>query len=171
MVSAKGQPASPVPVVPLPREPAEIFAAAAPFYDLSSAKLKPWHMKVSYQLYDEQSKPSGQGTYEYWWASPGTYRSTWTRPGMEHTDWHVAGQHYHLSEGPNLEFYERKLQSDLITPLPEDKDLDPEKVRFLREEEKLGGVSLPCVMVSRKMPLQEGQEQKVPMGMVSDLLL
>jgi hypothetical protein len=53
----------------LPQDPREIFAAAAPFYDFNSPDLKPWHLKATYQLYDEKGKPGEQGTYEYWWAS------------------------------------------------------------------------------------------------------
>jgi TonB family protein len=152
------------PAPPLPKEPAEIFAAAAPLYDFVSPALKPWHMKVSYQLYDDQGKPGAQGSYEYWWASPDTYRSTWTRPGMEHTDWHVNGQHSSLGNGESLEFFERKLQSDLLSPLPKPEDLDPEKIRFDRQQQNFGTVKLPCVMVIHKMPLN-GHVQTVPMGM------
>lgn len=54
----------------IPKEPYAIFAKAAPFYDFTSSDLKPWHLKASYQLYDEKGKPSEQGTYEYWWVSP-----------------------------------------------------------------------------------------------------
>jgi TonB family protein len=148
----------------LPNKPAEIFAAAAPLYDFASPKLKPWHMKVSYQLYDEKGEPSTKGTYEYWWASPDTYRSTWTRSGGEQTDWHVDGVHSHAGSGESLAFFERKIQSDLLTPLPTPAELDPEKVRFERHEQSFGTVKLPCVMVVHKMP-SHGQTQTVPMGM------
>ena len=147
----------------MPKDPAQILAAAAPLYDFSSPALKPWHFKVSYQLYDEESKPTVQGTYEYWWASPDTYRSTWTRSGMEQTDWRVQGKHFHLGTGPSLTFYERKLQSDLLTPLPKPEDLDPEKVRLEKQEDKFGSAKAPCVMVIRKMPLT-GHPQSVPLG-------
>jgi TonB family protein len=149
---------------PLPKEPVQIFAAAAPLYNFSSPALKPWHMKVSYQLYDDQGATGAQGSYEYWWATPDTYRSTWKRPGMEHTDWYVNGQHSSLSSGESLEFFERKLQSDLLSPLPNAEDLDPEKVRFDRQQQNFGTVKLPCVMVVHKMP-SHAQVQTVPMGM------
>jgi hypothetical protein len=78
----------------LPKDPREIFAAAAPSYDFSDASLKPWHLKASYQLYDQNGKPTAQGTYEYWWASPKTYRSTWMHGGVTRSDWQAAdGKH------------------------------------------------------------------------------
>jgi hypothetical protein len=36
----------------LPKDPREVFAAAAPFYDFSDPDLKPWYLKATYQLYD-----------------------------------------------------------------------------------------------------------------------
>jgi hypothetical protein len=74
-VAAFGQ-ASADPAPGLPKEPREVFAAAAPLYDFSAAELQPWHLKVSYLLYDEAGKKSEPGTFEYWWASPQEHRST-----------------------------------------------------------------------------------------------
>ena len=163
--SMAGQTPSAAPPVPaLPKEPAKIFATAAALYDFSSPKLKPWHLKASYQIYNDKGEPSDKGTYEYWWAAPDIYRSTWLRPGMEQTDWHVGGKHYHSGIGPSLAFFERRLQSDLLTPLPTAESLDPDKIRFDRQEQDLGGVKLPCVMVIPKMP-PHGQVQVAPLGM------
>jgi len=45
----------------LPDDPYQLLAAAVPYYDFSSPDLKPWHMKVSYQLYDLKGKPAEIG--------------------------------------------------------------------------------------------------------------
>lgn len=110
--------------------------------------MKPWHVKATYQLYDEKGKPTVQGTYEYWWASPKVYRSTWIRPGTVHTDWHTAdGKHAYLETGERLNYFEYKLQAALLSPLPDEKDLAPGASQLEREEKKLGTVKLPCVML------------------------
>ena len=150
---------------PLPKEPAAIFAAAAPLYDYSSEGMKPFHLKASYQLYDEKGQPSAQGTYEYWWVSKGTYRSSWTRPGMEHTDWHVEDKHSVRESGERLEFFERKIQSDLLNPLPRPGDFDPAKVTFEKQEQSFGSAKLPCVMVGQKLKPVPSALQVTPMGM------
>jgi len=49
----------------LTKDPQAVFAAAAPFYDYSSPTLKPFHLKATYQLY-ENGQPAEQGTFEYW---------------------------------------------------------------------------------------------------------
>jgi TonB family protein len=149
----------------LPKDPREIFAAAAPFYDFSSPELKPWHLKATYQLYDEKGKTSEEGTYEYWWASPQVYRSTWTRPGATHSEWHTAiGKHAHQDSGEALKFFEYKLQVALFSPLPSYADLDLGKSRL--DQETLGkkDAKFPCIMVIPLMPNYPGLKD-VPLGL------
>lgn len=149
----------------LPKDSREIFAAAAPFYDFSDPTLKPWHLKATYQLYNEIGDPAEKGSYEYWWASPKVYRSTWTRTNAAHTDWHTAeGKHAYQATGERLKFFEYKLQSALLSPLPGEADLDPANSRLDKEMVSLGGVKLPCIMVVPLMP-QHGQVQTVPLGL------
>jgi TonB family protein len=149
----------------LPNDPREIFAAAAPFYDFTSPELKPWHLKATYQLYDEKGKHGEQGTYEYWWASPKVYRSTWTRPGATHTEWHTSdGKHAYQDTGDRLKFFEYKLQDALLSPLPRSADLDPEKSRL--DQEYLGPKNgkFPCIMVIPLMPNYKDLKT-VPLGL------
>jgi TonB family protein len=144
-LTAAGQSSPPaVPSLPaLPKNPTEVFAAAAPLYDFSSATLKPWHMKVSYQLYGDGGKPRTQGVYEYWWASPGNYRSSWSRPGMEHSEWMVKGEHYELLSGSSLDSYETQIEEYLLRAIPDQQDLaDQEFVPYPRTVNK---VPLSCV--------------------------
>lgn len=148
----------------LPKEPSEVFAAAAPFYDFTSPELKPWHLKATYQLYDEKGKPSEQGTFEYWWASPKVHRSSWTRPGASHTVWYIAdGNHAHQEIGERLGFFEEKLHRLLLSPLPDSADLDPSKIRLNLESVSLDKVKVPCIMVIPHLP-QNRKEIAVPIG-------
>jgi TonB family protein len=149
----------------LPTDPHEIFAAAAPFYDFTSAELKPWHLKATYQLYDEKGKPGEQGTYEYWWASPQVYRSTWTRPSATHTEWHTAdGKHAHQDTGESLGFFEYKLQAALFSPIPAHADLSLDRSRM--EMKIIGSMKtkFPCIMVIPQMPKYPGLKD-IPLGL------
>jgi TonB family protein len=130
----------------LPKDPRAILAAAAPLYDFSDPALKPWHLKATYQLYDEKGKPTEQGTFEYWWVSPKVYRSTWTRPGATYTDWHTAdGKEAHVSTGERLGYFELQLPANLFSPLPTAASTDPAKTLLVSNELKLAGNSFYCV--------------------------
>lgn len=149
----------------LPNDPRAVFAAAAPFYDFSDPALKPWHLKASYQLYDEKGNPDGEGTFEYWWASPQVYRRTWTRGSSTHTHWHTAdGKNASQATGEPTTYFEHKLSSALLSPLPGEGDLDPAKIRLERQTESLGGIKIPCIMVSPPMAFP-GKISQVPMGL------
>jgi TonB family protein len=149
----------------LPKEPREILTTASHLYDFSDPALKPWHLKATYQLYDEKDHPSEKGTYEYWWASPSVYRSTWARPGTTHTVWHTAdGNLAYAGSGSSLNYFEYKLEKAFLSPLPDTSDWDEENFRLSRETLSLSGLKLPCVMVIPKMPVH-GQPQNVPLGL------
>jgi TonB family protein len=149
----------------LPKDAREILAAATPFYDFTSPELKPWHLKATYQLYDEKGKPSEQGTYEYWWVSPQVYRSTWTRPGATHTEWHMAsGKHAHQDSGEALKFFEYKLQAALFSPIPAHADLAPNKSNLELKSIGSKNAKSPCIMVIPLMPNYPGLKD-VPLGL------
>lgn len=161
-ISGHGQSA---PDSELPRDPRAVLSLAAPLYDFSAPSLRPWHLKATYQLYDEAGKPTSQGKYEYWWASPTTYRSTWVRGNSTHTDWHTSdGKHLYLSAGEGLEFFEYRVQSDVLTPLPDPSEYDPATTYFDHEMLKLGSSKVPCFMIVPKMQ-QYGQALNIPLGM------
>jgi TonB family protein len=157
------QPVAPAPS--LPKDPREVFSLAAPFYDFSSPSLKPWHLKATYQLFDENGKPAEKGTFEYWWASPTSHRSTWTRPSASHTDWYTSdGKHSYEATGEPLKYFEYKLESALLSPIPDATELDPKKIRLDRENISSGADKFPCIMVIPLMPFH-GQLQTVPLGL------
>ncbi len=147
----------------LPKDPQAVFAAAAPFYDYSSPALKPFHLKATYQLY-ENGQPAEQGTFEYWFASPQLYRRSWTRADVAQTYWHLAdGKHVSAVSG-RLNFFERKLPEALFSPLPTAAELDPSKVRLDAEKLPTKVAKIPCFMVVPQMHIF-GSTQNVPLGL------
>jgi len=135
----------------LPDDPQKLLAAAEPFYNFNSPELKPWHLKATYQLYDDKGKPTEQGTYEYWWASPQVYRSTWTRAGTSRSIWHTAdGKIAATQAGERLKYFEKDLPNALFSPLPNASGLDPAKIELDSRILKLGQTKFPCVMLVPK---------------------
>jgi len=135
----------------LPADPAAVFDTASPFYNFSDSSLKPWHLKASYQLYDKKGNPSEQGTFEYWWQSKDVYRTTWTRPSATQTDWYTADKkHAYSQTGERLQFFEHKLKSALLSPLPSFTDLEPTKTSFKRTFAGPKDNQVPCIMLIPK---------------------
>jgi len=61
-------PAGSAPV--MPADPTELMRWAARVNGLDSASMKPWHLKATYQISDDEGKNKDQGTFEEWWAGP-----------------------------------------------------------------------------------------------------
>jgi TonB family protein len=100
-----------------------------PSYDYSA--LRPWHLKATYQLYDDAGKPTEQGTYEFWWASEQVYRSSWTRGSATYTEWHTAdGKVAYEGRSEALNYFEYKLETAMRSPLTSAGELDPAKFRL-----------------------------------------
>jgi TonB family protein len=150
----------------LPKEPREILAAAAPFYAFSDASVKPWHLRASYQLYDDKGNAADKGVFEYWWVSPQVYRTSWTRGGTTQTGWYLGvGKSAVRATGEPLQYFEHKLLTALLSPLPTTEELDPAKANLVRDSLSVGGVKLQCVMVGPIMKFPGQVEQQPPLGL------
>lgn len=135
----------------LPTDPRQILEMAAPLYDYSTPDFKPFHLKATYQLYDDKGQPGEAGAYEYWYASPTVRRSTWTRGAIVHSTWRLASNKYaHVDHGGNLEFAESHLEKTWFDVLPDLKDVDFTHAE--RKELDLKGAKLECVELIAYMP-------------------
>ncbi len=135
----------------LPNKPAEIFAAAVPLYDFTSPTLKPWHMKVSYQLYDEKGASASKGSYEYWWISPERYRKTWQRQGLDYSYWLTGAEEFGLQKGERPAIFEQELPELLLNAVPTSELLA--KSELFNQTLSNRGAVLPCVQVMPKKAL------------------
>jgi TonB family protein len=138
----------------LPKDPREVLAAAAPLYNFSDPALKPWHLKAAYQLYDEKGGPGEKGIYEYWWASPKVYRSSWTRADATRTEWRTAdGALYRKESGRPLRYFEGKLESILLPPLPARDALDSGRLKLDFKMIPLRQGNLACAIATLQWEL------------------
>jgi TonB family protein len=138
-------------VAALPQDPRAFFETAVPHYDFSDVKLKPWHLRATYQLYDFEGKPTVQGTWEYWWASPKVRVRGWTRPGMTQTDWITQdGTILRKRSGEPLHYFERRLEDIILYPGPNYEMIDSGKLKLGLGVVGEGSSSLTCLTATRQ---------------------
>ena len=159
--SGRGQQSA---VSPLPSDPRAILDAARPLYDFSSTDLKPWHLRVSYQLYDEKESPTEQGTFEHWWASPEAHRSSWTRGSVSYSTWQREGHgHAHQGAADTLSYAESRLERVFFSPLPSEQTVNSEHTQLEKRAYGKDANALQCVMVGPKMT----EMSTAPIGLFS----
>jgi len=61
---------------------ADRVAQVSEINSLDADGTKPWHLLLSYQLFDEQGKPTAQGTIEQWWVAKDKLRRVITQDGV-----------------------------------------------------------------------------------------
>lgn len=133
----------------LPKDPRAMLSAVLPSYDFKS--MKPWHLKGTYQLYDESGRPTKQGTYEYWHESPAVYRSSWTRADATRTEWHTAdGKSVYKATGDRLFYFEHNLEKFLFSPVPDPAKLDLAAVDLKKDQFAVGKLKLPCAEIAAR---------------------
>ncbi len=72
--------------------------------------------------------------------------------GSTHTDWGtVDGKHAYEETGERLNFFEYKLRSAILSPLPSEAELDPKKGRLDRRIVTMEGSKIPCIMLIPNM--------------------
>lgn len=151
-----------VPFSELSKDPRALLTAALPQYDFTSAEMKPWHIKGTYQLYDPSGNPAEQGTFESWRQSAKVYRSTWTRPNATRTEWHTGdGKAVYRATGDRLFYFEQKIDTFLFSPVPDPAHLDLAGIEFKSDQLKVGKLKLPCSEIKIR-PRSDGTTPFVP---------
>ena len=151
-LQALGQNSATTPAKPaLPSDPLAFFELAVPHYDFSDPKLKPWHLKASYEIYNYDGKLATKGTWEYWWASPKVRRRSWERPGLSRTDWITAdGTIFRKDSGDPPLYFERRLEDTILYPGPNYEKIKAGDLKLDLKAAASGSGSLSCLTVTPK---------------------
>lgn len=128
---------------------------------LDAPGIKPWHLKVSFQLFDDQHKPSEQGTMEEWWAEPDLYKITFTSPSYSATKIKNKDGLFESKGGEDRHYMLGVLHQMVVHPMPSDKALDQISAKL--EHRTIGSVKLDCIHVK-----EDGKEPHHLLPQVED---
>lgn len=142
--------AAPPPAISVPTDATEMMKLAAQINGLQGGNIKPWHLKASFQLYDDKGKPSEQGTMEEYWAAPHKYKLIYMSPSFTQTEWGTEdGKRYRIGAQSRRPRLLALVQSQLLAPLPTEAAMS--KVSFTRYPVTLGGISYSCVSMRHEI--------------------
>jgi TonB family protein len=102
----------------LPSDPKALMRSAVKLNNLAGEGVEPWHIKASFQLFDEQGSVTDEGTYEEFWASPTQFKRTFIGKNFSETAYgSKAGPVLSGVRGdtPDLLLAAR---DNLVTPMP-----------------------------------------------------
>jgi TonB family protein len=113
----------------------------------SAADLKPWHAKLSVQLYDYKGVSTGAGTVEEWWMAPGNEKRVFALPNYQGTEIITADGVFRSAGLVSEPMTLAGILNQFVNPMAEQEKASGFKptARTLQ----LGGVTLPCVMLAK----------------------
>jgi TonB family protein len=135
----------PAPTTP-PTDPKTLMHQAAEANSLTWTGAQPWHIKASFQLFDDQGKLADQGTYEESWVSATKSRRIFTSTTYNGTEFVTekgilrTGAH---DVAPDLLL---QIRSQFINPIALTYD-QLENSTFATEKPKAGAPPLRCIPV------------------------
>jgi TonB family protein len=122
---------------------------AATINVIDDPQLKPWHLKLSFQLFDVKGAPTEGGTVEEWWVGPSMHKTVYTSPSYTSTEIQTKDGFYRSkgeSSVPNLlELVVRQV----VHPTPNEQDIADSKPDLRRET--IGKAPVDCIMLAQQI--------------------
>ncbi len=118
--------------------------------DLSTANiagLKPWHAKISVQLYDFKGTPTGTGTVEEWWMAPGNEKRVFAFPDYQGSEIVATDGVYRSANLISEPMLISLVLDQFVNPMAAETKTSGFKP--IARTLQLGGVNLPCVMLAK----------------------
>jgi TonB family protein len=85
---------------------------------LDTPDMKPWHLKLSVQLFDSAGKPADQGNVEEWWDSPELNRTEYKTSSYSATEIRKEGRLYRTKGADFPPYYLELLRRQIVHPMP-----------------------------------------------------
>ncbi len=147
-------PAAPAEVTPagvMPSDPKELMQLAAKTNGLTGDDMKPWHLKFSFTLFDQDGKKTNSGIYEEYWASWNQYKIIKTDAKFTEIDY--GTEHGFLQTGEKTEIPEvfSETSQEFIAPfgyyfkLPFAQPAVPQTTQIEEQKQQIGKAKLRCI--------------------------
>jgi TonB family protein len=120
--------------------------------DLSSIdepQLRPWHLKLSFRLFDAKGKPTEQGAIEEWWAGSSLYKTVYTSPSYSSTEIQTKDGLYRTKGSLSAPSLLELVLKQVSHPMPNEQDIEESKPDL--RTETLGKIPMDCIMLAQEI--------------------
>ena len=114
---------------------------------IDDATMKPWHLKLSFQLFDAKGKPTETGTIEEWWAGPTMYKTVYTSPSYTSTEIQTKDGRYRSRGATSVPSLLELVLRQVVDPMPSEQDIADSKPNLRKED--VGKTPMDCIMLSQ----------------------
>jgi TonB family protein len=122
---------------------------AAALNSIDDAAMKPWHLKLSFQLFDAKGKPTEKGTIEKWWIEPSKEKTVYTSPSYTSTEIRTKDSFYRSKGTPSAPSLLELILRQTVHPMPSERDI-ADTAPDLRKE-AIGNTPMDCIMLAQRI--------------------
>jgi TonB family protein len=123
--------------------------SAIAFNSIDDPQLQPWHLKLSFQLFDVKGEASEKGTIEEWWAGPSSYKVVYTSPSFTGTEIHTKDGVFRskgMISAPDLL---EKVLRQVVHPIRSEQGIVPSNPTLQLHD--FGNLKMDCIMLVQKI--------------------
>jgi TonB family protein len=114
---------------------------------IDDAAMKPWHLKLSFQLYDAKGNPTEKGTIEKWWAEPSKEKTVYISSSYTSTEIRTKDGFYRSEAAPYVPSLLELVLQQVVHPMPGERDIADSKPDLRKETP--GKMPMDCIMLAR----------------------
>jgi TonB family protein len=128
---------------------AERLHRAIALNSIDDGQIKPWHLKLSFQLFDAKGKPTEKGTIEEWWVGPLVNKTVYSSPSYSSTDLQTRNGLYRSKEKPSIPSALELVLQQVLHPMANEDDIRESKPE-LREHD-FGKTKMDCILLTQEI--------------------
>jgi TonB family protein len=116
---------------------------------IDDTQLKPWHLKLSFQLYDAKGNPTEKGTIEKWWAEPLGEKTVYTSPSYSSTEIRAKDGLFRSKGTSHVPSSLELILRQVVHPMPSEGDIADSKPDLRKETP--GKTPMDCIMLAQQI--------------------
>jgi TonB family protein len=90
---------------------------------IDDPSLKPWHLKLNFQLFNNNGKTTENVTIEEWWAGRSLHKTVYTSPSYTSTEIQTNNGFYRSRGALSVPILLELVERQVVHPLPNEKDI------------------------------------------------
>jgi TonB family protein len=127
----------------------ERLQRAVAINSLDDPQMKPWHLKLSFQLFDSKGVPTETGIVEEWWGGPSMHKTVYTSPSYTSTEVRTKDGLYRSKGASSAPDLLQLILLQVVHPMPSEEDIAASKPDLRKET--LGKVQMDCIMLDQEI--------------------
>lgn len=131
-------------------DPQVLLPLAVTANSLDDTKITPWHLKASYESFDEKGKLADQGTFEEWRLSPDKWKRTYASAKFNQTEYESQEGRFYETDAGAAPWPLSLIGKELIHPMPGADDADGSTPE-IRPFNATKAVKLSCLMLTQPL--------------------